>query len=55
MLVEVGKDTLNFQAITDEGKVVDSGSMPRFNDEQKKTFAGEAALPARAPATATKR
>jgi hypothetical protein len=45
MLVEINKDNLNFQAITDQGKVIDSGSLPRFNDEQKKAFAGEAALP----------
>lgn len=52
MLVEVGKDVLDFQVITDEGKVVDSGPLPRFNDEQKKAFAAEAALPAPRPAPA---
>jgi calcineurin-like phosphoesterase family protein len=45
MLIEIAKDNLNFQAISDQGKVIDSGSLPRFNDEQKKAFAGEAALP----------
>jgi hypothetical protein len=45
MLIELTKDKLNFQAITDQGKTIDSGSLPRFSDEQKKAFAGEAALP----------
>jgi hypothetical protein len=55
MLIEIVKDTLNFQAITDQGKVIDSGSLPRFNDEQKKAFAGEAALPAPKPTATTGR
>ena len=45
MLVEIAKDTLNFQAISDQGKVIDSGSLPRLNDEQKKAFTADAALP----------
>jgi len=36
MLIEVTKDTMYFQAITDQGKVVDSGALVRFSDEQKK-------------------
>lgn len=36
MLVEVGKDVLNFQVISDQGKVVDSGALPRFSDADKK-------------------
>jgi 3',5'-cyclic AMP phosphodiesterase CpdA len=39
MLIEIAKDVLNFQAITDQGKVVDSGALPRLKDEQKKAFA----------------
>ncbi len=52
MLVEIAKDTLNFQAISDQGKVIDSGALPRLNDEQKKVFAGDAALPAPPPRAA---
>jgi hypothetical protein len=55
MLIEIAKNTLKFQAITDQGKVVDSGALPRLNDEQKKAFAGEAALPAPKPAATTGR
>jgi len=40
MLIEIGKDTLSFEAITDQGKIVDSGTMPRFNDHDKKRLAG---------------
>ena len=40
MLIEIGKDTLSFQAISDQGKTVDSGSLPRFNDQDKKKLAG---------------
>jgi hypothetical protein len=39
MLIEVTKDTMYFQAISDQGKVVDSGALVRFNDEQKKKLA----------------
>jgi len=39
MLVEFGKDTLHFQVISDQAKTVDSGSLPRFSDEDKKKFA----------------
>jgi predicted phosphodiesterase len=36
MLVEVGKDVLNFQVISEQGKVADSGALPRFSDADKK-------------------
>jgi predicted phosphodiesterase len=36
MLVELGKEVLNFEVITDQGKVVDSGALPRFSDADKK-------------------
>ena len=55
MLIELTKDKLNFQAISDLGKVIDSGSLPRFSDEQKKAFAGEAALPTPKPTATTGR
>jgi hypothetical protein len=55
MLIELTKDTLNFQTISDLGKIIDSGSLPRFNDEQKKAFAGDAALPAPKPTATTGR
>jgi predicted phosphodiesterase len=35
MLVELGKDVLNFEVITDQGKVADSGALPRFSDADK--------------------
>jgi len=40
MLIEVGKDTLSFRVITDQGKVADSGTVPRLNDSDKKKLAG---------------
>jgi Calcineurin-like phosphoesterase len=36
MLVEFAKDTLHFQVISEEGKTVDSGALPRFSDTDKK-------------------
>jgi calcineurin-like phosphoesterase family protein len=39
MLIEIIKDTLNFQVITDQGKTVDSGALPRFSDQEKKKLA----------------
>jgi hypothetical protein len=39
MLAEVGKTTLNFQTINQEGKVIDSGSLSRFSDADKKKLA----------------
>jgi 3',5'-cyclic AMP phosphodiesterase CpdA len=38
MLIEITKDALHFQAISDQGKIVDSGVLPRFSDQQKKKF-----------------
>jgi len=40
MLIEVGKDTLSFRVITDQGKIADSGTVPRLNDSDKKKLAG---------------
>jgi hypothetical protein len=40
MLIELVKDTLNFQVISDQGKTVDSGALPRFSDAEKKKLAG---------------
>jgi hypothetical protein len=39
MLVEIAKDTLHFQAISDQAKTVDSGALPRFSDADKKKLA----------------
>jgi hypothetical protein len=39
MLIELVKDELHFQVITDEGKTVDSGVLPRFSDAEKKKLA----------------
>jgi hypothetical protein len=39
MLLEIVKDTLNFQVISDQGKTVDSGVLPRFSDQEKKKLA----------------
>jgi Calcineurin-like phosphoesterase len=39
MIVELAKDTLNFQVITDQGQTVDSGALPRFSDADKKKLA----------------
>ena len=36
MLMEVAKDALYFQAISDQGQTVDSGSLARFSDADKK-------------------
>jgi hypothetical protein len=40
MLIELTKDTLHFQTISDEGKTVDAGALPRLKDEDKKKLAG---------------
>jgi predicted phosphodiesterase len=40
MLVELEEDAMHFEAISDQGKPVDSGSLPRFSDAEKKTLAG---------------
>jgi predicted MPP superfamily phosphohydrolase len=39
MLIELTKDALNFQVITDQGKTADSGALPRFSDADKKKLA----------------
>jgi hypothetical protein len=36
MLVEIAKDALHFQVISDQAKTVDSGVLPRFSDADKK-------------------
>ena len=40
MLIELAKDALHFQTISDQGKTVDSGALPRLNDADKKKLAG---------------
>jgi hypothetical protein len=40
MLFEIVKDTLHFQAISDQGATVDSGTIVRLKDEDKKRLAG---------------
>jgi predicted phosphodiesterase len=39
MLIELGKSGLNFQAINQDGKVIDSGFLSRFSDADKKKMA----------------
>jgi predicted phosphodiesterase len=39
MLMELGKDTVYFQAINQDGKTVDSGALTRFSDADKKKLA----------------
>jgi predicted phosphodiesterase len=39
MLVEVAKEAMYFQTVTDQNKVVDSGTLPRLGDADKKRFA----------------
>jgi 3',5'-cyclic AMP phosphodiesterase CpdA len=36
MLMEVAKDAVYFEAISDQGKTIDSGTLPRVSDEDKK-------------------
>jgi 3',5'-cyclic AMP phosphodiesterase CpdA len=36
MLVELGKEALNFQVIEEHGKVIDAAALPRFSDADKK-------------------
>ena len=36
MLVELGKDIMNVQVVTDQGRVVDAATLPRFSDVDKK-------------------
>jgi 3',5'-cyclic AMP phosphodiesterase CpdA len=40
MLVELEKDAMHFQAISDQGRSVDSGNLPRLSDAEKKKLAG---------------
>jgi predicted phosphodiesterase len=39
MLIELAKDALHFQAISDQGKTVDSGTLQRVSDQEKKKLA----------------
>jgi hypothetical protein len=36
MLIELAKDTLHFQTISDRGATVDFGALPRYSDQDKK-------------------
>jgi 3',5'-cyclic AMP phosphodiesterase CpdA len=36
MLVDLGKEALNFQVIEEHGKVIDAAALPRFSDADKK-------------------
>lgn len=36
MLLEIAKNELDFQVITDEGRTVDSGALPRASDQDNK-------------------
>jgi predicted phosphodiesterase len=40
MLLEVDKDAMHFEAISDQGKTVDSGTLMRLSDAEKKKLAG---------------
>ena len=42
MLLEIVKDTLNFQVISDSGDTVDSGAFTKYSDAEKKKAAGAA-------------
>ena len=39
MLMELNRDALHFQAISDQGKTVDSGTLVRFSDQDRKKMA----------------
>src|SRR5262245_11683335 len=39
MIIELARDTLHFQTISDQGQTVDSGALPRFSDADKKKLA----------------
>ncbi len=43
MLVEIAKDTMHVQVISDEGKTVDAGALPRFSDADKKRLSAATA------------
>jgi hypothetical protein len=47
MLMELDKNALHFQVITDQGKTVDSGTLMRFNDQDKKKLATAVIAPSR--------
>jgi hypothetical protein len=40
MLIEIVKDVLHFQVISDQGATVDSGSITRWSDQEKRKLAG---------------
>jgi hypothetical protein len=42
MLIEIDKDVMHFQVISDQGRTVDSGSITRYGDEEKKKLASAA-------------
>ena len=48
MLMELEKDALHFQVISDQSKTVDSGTLTRFNDQDRKKLAETVIGPARA-------
>jgi hypothetical protein len=39
MILEITRDTLHFQVISDQGRTVDSGALPRHSDADKKRLA----------------
>jgi len=39
MLIELAKNSVNFETINQDGKVIDSGALPRFSDADKKKMA----------------
>jgi predicted phosphodiesterase len=45
VLMELGKDALHFQAISDTGRTVDSGTLMRFDDQAKKKMAAAVITP----------
>ena len=45
MLMELDKNALHFQAISDQGKTVDSGTLTRFDDQAKKKMAAAVITP----------
>lgn len=47
MLVEIAKDALSFQVISDQAKTVDSGTLPRLSDADKRRSAGITSTPGR--------
>jgi hypothetical protein len=41
MLIELVKDSLHFQAVTDQGRVVDSGALPHLSDRRLTTITSQ--------------